>query len=228
VLAIVSGWTFGGSSVQIFAFIGALITILFVYFISRVDGQIPKYKMLLAGVVVNAFLSAIIMLILSMASDDSIASALFWLMGDLSGSSWERIYVSTPYVLAGMLILYMMSKEMNLLLLGEEQASELGTNTERVKLLIFVSASLITGVTVSVCGLIGFVGLIVPHAARLVWGADHRYLFPASVLIGGAFLTLADTLARTVIAPTELPVGVITALIGGPVFVYLMKRRLHE
>ena len=228
VLAIISGWAYSGSGIHIFAFSGALITILFVYFISRVDGQIPKYKMLLAGVVVNSFLSALIMLALTMASDNTLASALFWLMGDLSGSSWERIYGTIPYVTVGLAALYMMSREMNLLLLGEEQAKELGTNTEKVKFLIFISASLVTGVIVSVSGLIGFVGLIIPHAARLIWGADHRFLFPASLLLGGAFLTLADTTARTVIAPTELPVGVITALLGGPVFVYLMKKRLHE
>ncbi|MDH3973973.1 MAG: iron ABC transporter permease [Deltaproteobacteria bacterium] len=228
VLAIISGWAYSGSGIQIFAFSGALMTILFVYFISRVDGQIPKYKMLLAGVVVNAFLSALIMLILTMATDRALASALFWLMGDLSGSSWERIVGSLPYLIAGLAVLYMMSREMNLLLLGEEQARELGTDTERVKFLIFIAASLVTGVIVSVSGLIGFVGLIVPHAARLIWGADHRFLFPASLLLGGAFLTIADTTARTVMAPTELPVGVITALVGGPVFVYLMKKRLHE
>jgi len=228
VLAITSGWSYGGHSIQLFAFAGALFTILFVYFISRVDGRIPKYKMLLAGVVVNAFLSALIMLILSLARDNALASALFWLMGDLSGSSWDRILTSLPYLLTGLALLYMLSKEMNLLLLGEEQAMELGANTEKVKLLIFVLASLITGVVVSTSGLIGFVGLIVPHAARLLWGADHRYLLPASLFLGGAFLTLADTAARTVIAPTELPVGVITALAGGPVFVYLMKKRLHE
>lgn len=228
VLAIVLGFSYGGFSIQLFAFIGALSTILFVYFISTVDGRIPKYKMLLAGVVVNSFLSALIMLVLSLASEDSLASALFWLMGDLSSSSWDRTLTGIPYLIAGLALLYMMSKEMNLLLLGEEQARELGANTERIKLLIFVSASLITGVVVSACGLIGFVGLIIPHAARLIWGADHRFLIPASLLLGGTFLTLSDTVARTVIAPVELPVGVITALVGGPVFVYLMKKRLHE
>ena len=228
VLAIVSGWAYSGAGVQMFAFAGALMTILFVYFISRVDGQIPKYKMLLAGVVVNSFLSALIMLVLTMASDRELASALFWLMGDLSGSSWTRIYGSLIYVIIGLIILYMMSRELNLLLLGEEQAKELGTDTERVKFIVFIAASLVTGVIVSMTGLIGFVGLIVPHAARLIWGADHRFLFPASLLMGGAFLTVADTTARTVMAPTELPVGVITALVGGPVFVYLMKKRLHE
>lgn len=228
VIAIVLGFSYGGFSIQLFAFIGALATIFFVYFISTVDGRIPKYKMLLAGVVVNSFLSALIMLVLSLASEDSLASALFWLMGDLSSASWDRILTGIPYIIAGLALLYMMSKEMNLLLLGEEQARELGVNTERVKLLIFVAASLITGVVVSACGLIGFVGLIIPHAARLIWGADHRFLLPVSLLMGGAFLTLSDTVARTVIAPVELPVGVITALVGGPVFVYLMKKRLHE
>ncbi|MDT8316390.1 MAG: iron ABC transporter permease [bacterium] len=228
VMAIVLGFSFDGFSIQLFAFIGALATILFVYSISIVDGRIPKYKMLLAGVIVNSFLSALIMLVLSLAGEDSLASALFWLMGDLSSASWNRTLTGIPYLTAGLAILYMMSKEMNLLLLGEEQARELGVNTERIKLLIFVSASLITGVVVSACGLIGFVGLIIPHAVRLIWGADHRFLIPASLFLGGIFLTLSDMVARTVIAPVELPVGVITALIGGPVFVYLMKKRLHE
>jgi len=134
----------------------------------------------------------------------------------------------SPFILAGLTLLYFLSKEMNLLLMGEDQAMELGVNVERVKFLIFLSASLVTGAVVSVSGLIGFVGLIIPHGARLLFGADHRYLLPASLLIGGSFLVFADTLARTVLAPAELPVGVITALVGGPAFAYLMKKRLRE
>ena len=228
VAAITLGWDYRWGSVQFFAFAGALSTILFVYFISRVDGRIPKYKMLLAGVVVNAFLSSLIMLLLSVSSSDVLGSSLFWLMGDLGGASWESIRGIIPYLLAGLTTLLLLSKEMNLLLLGEEQAMELGVNVERVKILLFISASLITGAVVSVCGLIGFVGLIVPHGARLIWGADHRYLLPLSMLMGGAFLVMADTAARTVIAPIELPAGVVTAIIGGPAFVFLMKRKLHE
>ncbi len=228
VLAITFGWHHTAYSIQLSAFAGALATVLFVYFISQSGGRIPKYKMLLAGVVVNAFLSALIMLLLTIGTDDARSSALFWLMGDLSGAGWERLPSAASCAAAGLIVLYLLSKEMNLLLLGEEPAMELGINVERVKLLIFVSASLITAAAVSTCGLIGFVGLIVPHAVRLLWGADHRFLLPASLLLGGTFLSLADTVARTVVAPTELPVGVITAIAGGPVFVYLMKKRLHE
>ena len=228
VLAIMLKWSSFKGGIQLFAFTGALATILFVYYISRVNGRIPKYKMLLSGVIVNTFLSALIMLILSLGGPDEIGSAIFWLMGDLGRASWKSIIIILPYIISGGLVLYLMSKEMNLLLLGEERAMELGVNIERAKIILFVAASLITGAVVSVCGLIGFVGLIVPHGARLIWGADHRYLLPASMLMGGGFLLFADTIARTIIAPIELPVGVITAIIGGPVFVYLMKRRLHE
>ncbi len=228
VLAITSGWAFGGFYIQVFAFAGALASIFFVYFISSTGGRIPKYKMLLAGVVVNAFLSALIMLLLSLSQGNSLLSATFWLMGDLSGASWNKITSIVPFALTGLCILYLMSREMNLLLLGEEQAQELGVNIDRAKACLFIAASLATGAVVSTCGPIGFVGLIVPHGVRLVWGADHRILIPASLLLGGAFLTLADTVARTVLSPRELPVGVITALVGGPVFVYLMKKKLHE
>ncbi len=228
VLAILSGWAGGGHTVQLSAFAGALSTVLFVYFMSRVGGRIPKYRMLLTGVVINAFFSALIMMLLSLSESDALANAFFWLMGDLSGAGWEEIRVMAPYVMAGVIALYLLSKEMNLLLLGENEAAELGVNVERSKLLIFVFASLITAAVVSATGLIGFVGLVVPHAARLLFGADHRLLLPACLLMGGIFLVLADAIARTVIAPTELPVGVITALIGGPAFVYLLKWRLNE
>jgi len=228
VLAITLKQASFSGAVQLYSFAGALATIFFVYYISRINGSIPKYKMLLAGVIVNSFLSALIMLVLSISSPDQIGSALFWLMGDLGRASWKGVIMVLPYLISGGAVLYLMSKEMNLLLLGEERAIELGVNIERAKVILFVASSLITGAVVSVCGLIGFVGLIVPHGARLIWGADHRYLIPASLLMGGGFLLLADTLARTVISPIELPVGVITAIMGAPVFVYLMKRRLHE
>ena len=228
VISITLKWSLINGGLQFFAFSGASATIFFVYFISQVDGRVPKYKMLLAGVIVNAFLGALIMLLLSISGPELASASLFWLMGGLGGAGWREITSILPYIIPGVVVLYGMSREMNLLVLGEESAAHLGINAERAKIILFVAASLITGAIVSICGLIGFVGLVIPHGARLIWGADHRYLIPASMIMGGGFLILADTIARTVIAPAELPVGVITAITGGPVFVYLMKRRLQE
>lgn len=228
ILAIMFSPWYSHFAIQVFAFTGAIITIFFVYIISKVGTKIPRYKMLLTGVIINAFMGAFIMLILAISNHEKLASSLFWLMGDLSSSSWEKISNVLIFVLVGTTIIFYFSKEQNLILFGEEHAATLGVDIEFVKKVLFVASSLITASVVSVCGLIGFVGIIIPHSARLIMGANHNYLLPASVLMGGTFLVISDTIARTIIAPTELPVGVITAILGAPVFVYLMKKKLHE
>lgn len=227
ILAIVFSPFYSHVVVQFFAFTGALITIFFVYVISKVGSKIPRYKMLLTGVIINAFMSAFIMLILSISDQEKLASSLFWLMGDLSSASWEKISHVLVFVITGSTIIFYFTKEQNLILFGEEHAATLGVEVEFVKKVLFVATSLVTASVVSVCGLIGFVGIIIPHSARLIMGANHNYLLPASLLMGGTFLVISDTIARTIIAPTELPVGVITAILGAPVFVYLMKRKFH-
>jgi len=212
----------GFATVPIFAFAGALLAILLVLAVARTEGRLPVITLLLAGVVVNAFFSALVMFILSITSTRHLPSALFWMMGDLSAKSYSTLGALSLYYVPGIAILLGLSRDFNLISLGEESAEQLGVRVERTKLLTFISASLITAVAVSVSGLIGFVGLIVPHIIRLIFGPDHRLLISASFLFGATFLVLCDLISRTVIAPAELPVGVITAILGGPFFIWLL------
>jgi len=207
------------------AFAGAFLTLVFVYFLARVHGRFPAQTMLLAGVIVSAFFSAIIMFLISMTSDERLHNVTFWLMGNLEYISPQALGAIFLYLLVGLAILLSITKDLNLMALGEEAASELGVEVEKIKKTAFIFASLITGAVVSVSGLIGFVGLIVPHFVRMIWGPDHRFLIPASALVGAMLLVLADTIARTVMAPAEIPVGVVTAMGGAPFFVYLLRRR---
>jgi len=207
------------------AFGGALLTLLFVYFLARVQGRLPSQTMLLAGVIVSSFFSAIIMFLISITSDERLHSVTFWLMGNLEYVASRTLAVIFLYLLFGSAVLFSLAKDLNLMALGEETASELGVEVERVKKTAFIFASLITGAVVSVSGLIGFVGLVVPHLVRMIWGPDHRFLIPASALLGALLLVLADMVARTIMAPSEIPVGVVTALCGAPFFIYLLRRK---
>jgi iron complex transport system permease protein len=207
------------------AFAGALLTLLFVYFIARVEGRVPAQTMLLTGVIISAFFSAIIMFLISATSDERLYSVTFWLMGNLEYVASQALGIIFIYLLSGSAVLFSLAKDLNLMSMGEETASELGVEVERVKKTAFIFTSLITGAVVSVSGLIGFVGLAVPHLTRMIWGPDHRFLIPASALLGAMVLILADTIARTVMAPSEIPVGVVTALAGAPFFVYLLRRK---
>ena len=209
------------------AFAGALLTLLFVYFLARVQGRVPTQTMLLSGVIVSSFFSAIIMFLISATSNEKIYNVNFWLMGSLEYLASQSLGVMFLYLLVGGGVLFALARDLNLLALGEETASELGVEVERVKKIAFVFASLITGAVVSVSGLIGFVGLVVPHLVRMIWGPDHRFLLPASALVGAILLVVADTVARTVMAPSEIPVGVITAMGGAPFFVYLLRKKGH-
>lgn len=215
----------GGYAIPGAAFAGALLTLLFVYFLARVEGRIPATTMLLAGVIVSSFFSAIIMFLISATSDERLYNITFWLMGNLGYVAPQALGIIFLYLLFGGAVLFALTKDLNLLALGEEMASELGVDVEKVKKTAFIFASLITGAVVSVSGLIGFVGLVIPHLVRMIWGPDHRFLMPASALLGAMLLILADTAARTVMAPSEIPVGVVTALGGAPFFVYLLRRK---
>jgi iron complex transport system permease protein len=217
----------GGNAVPAFAFAGALATLLIVYSIARVGGRVPTQTMLLAGVIVSSFFSAIIMFLVSVTSDEHIYNVTFWLMGNLEYAASRALGVIFLYLLVGGAVLFSLAKDLNLFTLGEEVAAELGAEIERVKIIAFVFASLITGAVVSISGLIGFVGLVVPHLVRMIWGADHRFLLPASALVGAMLLVLADTVARTILAPTEVPVGVVTAMGGAPFFIYILRKRGH-
>ncbi|MGH7830893.1 MAG: FecCD family ABC transporter permease, partial [Candidatus Binatia bacterium] len=187
----------------------------------------------LCGVIFNAFVSAIIMFLNSTLDFYQAQNLLFWLMGSLSTRSYLTVGLIWIYVLLGFFWLWRHGLSLNLLSLGEEGAMQLGIDVDRTQRQLFVASSVIVGATVSVSGMIGFVGLMIPHVMRLLFGSDHRLLLPASFLAGGIFLSWADTLARTLFAPAELPVGVITAFLGGPFFFYLLYREgrknvLHE
>jgi iron complex transport system permease protein len=230
VLAILVGLgsTFLGSyAVPGAAFGGALLTLLLVYSIARIGGRVPTQTLLLSGVIVSSFFSAIIMFLISATSNEKIYNVTFWLMGSLEYLASQSLGVMFLYLLVGGGVLFALARDLNLLALGEETASELGVEVERVKKIAFVFASLITGAVVSVSGLIGFVGLVVPHLVRMIWGPDHRFLLPASALMGGILLVVADTVARTIVAPSEVPVGVVTAMGGAPFFVYLLRKKGH-
>jgi iron complex transport system permease protein len=225
VAAVVLGLSVVPGLVPAAAFAGAIGAMLLVLRIAvRVGRALDTRVLLLAGVVVGAFFNAVILLLLMMADVESFRSAIFWMMGSLAGAGWHAALLLLLYIVPAVIVLLALARPLNLLAIGEETALFLGTRVERVKLIAYLTASLLVAAAVSVCGVIGFVGLIVPHAIRLVWGSDHRLLLPASVLGGGTFLLLADTAARTITAPAELPVGVITALVGVPVFVLLLRR----
>ena len=181
--------------------------------------------LLLAGVIVGAFFQAIILLLLTFADVESFRSAIFWMMGSVASASWKSVIMLVVVVLPACLALYGLARPLNLLVSGEETALYLGVNVRVVMRTAYFIASLLVAVSVAACGSIGFVGLVVPHAVRMLWGSDHRILLPTAFLVGSAFLILADTTARTIVAPAELPVGVITALVGVPVFVLLLVRR---
>lgn len=212
----------GFSTVHLFAFAGAGVTIMVVYRIAVVEGRIPVHTLLLAGVIINAILSALILFITSLADSTSAFRLFFWLMGSLATLGFAGLGALAVYVMLGIGVLCGQARNLNLLAVGEEAARGLGLEIDRVKRTIFFTAALLTGAVVAVSGLIGFVGMVIPHAVRMVIGSDHRLVVPAAALVGGIFLTVADTIARSLLAPTELPVGVITALCGGPFFIYLL------
>jgi len=206
------------------AFAGALLTTAWVYLLGRRAGRLASYTLVLAGVITASFLSAVILFVLTLLSTRDVRGIAFWLMGDLSVVTDLQLRILLPVVALGILALYAFAKDLNVLLLGEEEAAHLGVNVARVQTAVFLLASLLTGVAVSVSGAIGYLGLLVPHLGRMVVGNDHRTLLPTAALGGAIVLTLSDTLARTVVAPAELPVGAVTAVAGAPVFIYLLRR----
>jgi iron complex transport system permease protein len=207
------------------AFSGAALTIVLVFLIGRSRQELHSTTLLLAGVIVNAFFSAIIMFLISISRNTDLHNITFWLMGDLSLVSWGKIAFVGVLLLVGFAVLYMHARSLNLIVAGEETAMQLGVNVERTKIVLFLAGSLVTGLAVAFSGIIGFVGLIIPHIMRMLLGPDHRLLLPASFLFGASFMVVADTIARTLIPHSELPVGVVTALCGAPYFIYLLKRR---
>ncbi|MBE3582361.1 MAG: iron ABC transporter permease [Thermoanaerobacteraceae bacterium] len=214
----------GVGAVPVLAFAAALATVVLVYQLARTGNVVSIFTLLLAGIAVGSFLSAIVSLLVYF-SGERLHQVVFWLMGGFGGSNWSYVRVAVPYFVLGTGVIAFHARELNLLLLGEETAGYLGVEVERAKKLLLTGATLLTATAVSTSGVIGFVGLIVPHAVRLIAGPDHRFLVPASALAGATLMVAADALARTVLAPTELPVGLITALAGGPFFLYVLRNR---
>ncbi len=225
VLAIILGAAAIPFGVPGLAFLGALLAIFAVYTLSGAKNDRSGNTLLLTGVIVNAFFAALLMFLLSVSSSDRLQSALFWLMGDLGLAQGREILLAGLVMTGGFLVMLSQARALNVLSLGEETALQLGVDTKRTQGGLLLSASLVTATAVSISGTIGFIGLIIPHLLRLLVGADHRLLLPASALFGATFLVAADTAARTIMAPVELPVGVVTALCGAPYFLYLLHRR---
>ncbi len=209
----------------LFGFVGGLSALLLMYQLAQSNGRLPVHSLLLAGVILNAILTAIIMFITSIMEPNRSAGLMAWLMGSLTAQGYPALGGFLAYVVVVLAVLMHKAQLLNVLTLGEETARSLGVETEAVKKQLFVLTALLTGAIVAVSGMIGFVGMVVPHAVRLLIGSDHRLLLPASTLVGGMFLALADTVARTILAPAEIPVGIVTALAGGPFFLYLLLWR---
>jgi iron complex transport system permease protein len=209
------------------AFAGAALTIASVYFLGRRGGQLDSATLLLAGIISASFLSAVIMFLMTTLSGRDLRGMAFWLMGDLATPPQVSLSFLFVVMIASVGAIYTTASDLNLILTGEQEAHHLGVNVARVKLVVYISASLLTGLAVSVSGAIGYVGLLVPHVMRMMFGSDYRVLIPASAFGGAIAIVLADTLARTVVAPTELPVGAMTAIVGAPVFIYLLRRRVR-
>ncbi|MFC4549196.1 MULTISPECIES: vitamin B12 ABC transporter permease BtuC [Halorussus] len=209
-------------SLPVAAFLGAMVAAFGVYLLATEEGRTPVATLLLAGVAVQTFLGAVVSFLL-LQSGESLRRAVYWLMGHLHLAGWDDVELALPVTAVGFAILYAYASDLNVLLLGEEDAHTLGVEVERTKRLLLAVASVVTGAAVAVSGVIGFVGLVVPHVMRLLVGPDHRILLPTSALAGATFLVATDTVARS--GPAELPVGVVTAFLGAPFFLYLLRKR---
>lgn len=210
------------------AFIGSLLVTGLVYRLANLEGRTDIATMLLAGIAINALLGAATGLLTYAANDAQLRTLTFWLMGSLGSATWLQVFTALPLILLPMLVLPWFGPALNAVLLGEAEAGHLGFNLERIKQVLVILVALIVGTAVALTGVIGFVGLVVPHLLRLAFGPDHRLLLPASALLGASLLLLADLIARTVVNPAELPIGIITALLGGPFFLWLLHHYRHR
>jgi len=216
----------GYFTVPLFALLGALFALGFVMILANVKNQRGNHTLILAGVIMQSLSGAILMFLITI-SGDLMESIIFWMMGSLANKDWLDVYVLSPILLLGMIYLFTQSRELNIMALGERAATHLGMNVERKKITILVVASFLAAGAVSFVGIIGFVGLVIPHLIRLFTGSDHRILLPVATIAGAIFLLWTDTLARTVLPSREIPIGVLTALIGAPVFAYFLRQSLR-
>jgi len=209
-------------ALSIAAFIGAGMTTMIVYRIAMKNGKTVITTLLLAGLAINALANSFIGLMTYMATDAQLRNITFWNLGSLGGASWQTVSALLPFVLIPIVTLPFFAKSLNALALGESQALHMGINVKVVKRMIIILATMAVGASVAMAGIIGFIGLIIPHIIRMTFTADHRLVIPGSALLGGALLTGADLIARTIVAPAELPIGILTAMIGVPVFIYII------
>jgi len=231
-LSLVLGISFsvlGISGISLAALLGAFLSIALVYLISRATGNASPHSMLLGGVAISFFFSSLILLFQYLGDISDTFRIIHWLMGDLSRASYDTILQALPFVLSGILICGAYHKELNLLIIHDDLASSYGLQVERSRMILFFAVSLMVAGIITTCGPIGFVGIIAPHICRLVVGHNHRHLVPTTILFGGTFLTICDTIARSISSSAEVPVGIITALLGGPFFVWLLiqKKKTH-
>jgi iron complex transport system permease protein len=225
-IAIVAGmeYTFLGIGfITMFAFVGSIMTIVCIYNIARVGNKIPSTTLLLAGIAINFMLLSMVSVIM-VFNRNQVEKIVFWVMGSVSAASWNQIAFLFPMVLIGIMIILVFSRDLNLMSMGEETAKSLGTEVEKVKKILIVICSLLVAASVSVSGAIGFVGLIIPHAIRLLSGSDHRSLLPFSAVGGAMFMVICDTISRSAAAPMEIPVGAVTSILGSPYFIYLLYK----
>jgi iron complex transport system permease protein len=213
----------GISTITIFALLGALATTFLVYSISSARGKVSVTTLLLSGIALSAMLSAMTSFIMIFRTHD-LAKIIFWIMGGLTAASWYKFNIIAPMVVVLIIISGFYMRDLNIISLGDERAAQLGVQTERVKKILLIMASLIAALAVSVSGIIGFVGLVTPHILRLIVGPDHKILYPTSAVAGGIVLLMSDTLARTILMPREIPVGIITSIVGVPFFLYLLVK----
>lgn len=226
VIAMAARWpadVSGMAVVPAAAFIGAVLTVLLVYGIARVGRSTPVTTLILAGVAVSSFATAMTSLIMLLSTDE-LHRAVSWMVGGFSLGGWAPVLASLPYLALGLVLLVLLGRPLNVLQFGDDQARQMGLNVERLKLVLVVGASMVAATAVSFSGIIAFVGLVVPHIVRLLWGPDYRRLIPLAILMGGSFLLGADVIARVILAPRELPVGLVTAAVGAPFFLYLLHR----
>ncbi|GGA53378.1 corrinoid ABC transporter permease [Kroppenstedtia guangzhouensis] len=215
----------GGWTVPIWAFLLASVALFLVLGLAGRGWN--RSTLILAGVVIQAFFGAMLTFLIGMSSAEELQQIQFWIMGSVSAREWHHIYVVLPFLISGLTLIWLMARPLNLFSLGERSAAHLGVSVRRTRMVLLLSATLMTAAAVAVSGTIGFVGLIIPHIMRRIAGPDHRVLIPAAVLTGGLFLVGADTVARTVMEPRELPIGVVTAFVGAPFFAWQLKRK-HE
>jgi len=225
-LGIIGGFTFlGPVTVPVLAFSGAVVTGGLVGIMGWKRGGLWPERLLLAGVGLSFLFSALLMLMMSISTDEGLRRAMLWIFGDLSMSEWSRIPYGLAFVAAGILLPVTRAKALNALILGDEFAHSLGFSPQRERVILFISVGLLTAASVSLGGMIGFIGLLIPHIMRFFLGADNRLLIPASALGGGSLLCIADLISRSLLPPMELPAGVVTAIIGAPYFLYLLRRK---